>query len=115
VAIKWRLRLWFLLTCSVLGKQLAHWCWPGIEIGRCPGARVFPGERDRVPVPADSERFEAKMTTGADGEQFLRAPDKLAEQGRNVSDSARRQLRAQSHCLSATSLPSSRNASSRPR
>jgi hypothetical protein len=34
------------------------------RIGRCPGVRVFPGERDRVPVPADGERLEAKMALG---------------------------------------------------
>jgi hypothetical protein len=38
-------------------------------------------ECDRVPVPADGERLEAKMTTGAHGEQFLRAPDKLTVRG----------------------------------
>jgi hypothetical protein len=85
VVIKLRLRLWFLYyllaRCSETARALVP-AWH--RIGRCPGARVIPGERDRVPVPADGERLEAKMTTGAHGEQFLRAPDKLTEQGRNV-------------------------------
>ena len=37
----------------------------------------------------DGERLEAKMTARAHGEAFLRALDRLTEQGRNVSDSCR--------------------------